>query len=514
MPQYLSLAPILLLSLVALAMFALRLVRARFAFFWLGAALGALIAWPLVMVSRLNLPYVIPLGAWQPAAFFASSPQLIVDGISWPFAAAVATLTLAVILTDVARSSDAEWSAWAGTLTLGALGLFAVQGANTLTVLLAWAAIDIVELFIFIRYLSRGGGREQVVLAFFARTAGIILLLWPSQSSLPALLAVGLRLGVLPPHMATFREPVMRRGLGTMVRLVPAAASLAYLARLTSAGLSPLQVDLLLALTGVAALLAGLSWLLARNELDGRPFWISSMAALAIASTLRGQPLASLAWGVALLFSGGLLFLTSARSRPLIPVLALGLLGFSTLPFTPAWDGARLYSTPFSPVLILFLVAHVLLLAGYIRHMVQPEESLAGVERWVLAIYPLGLVLLPLTHFVVGGWGWLQVVREPGWSINILRLWPAFLVAALTIFLVLRGRRSLLVPTEIEPVVKTALSLRWLYRGLWGIYDAVGRLLNGISRLLEGEGGVLWALLILALILAFFVQAAPGVIEQ
>jgi hypothetical protein len=53
MLQYLTLAPILLLLLVALALYALRLVQARFAFFWLGAALSALIAWPLVLVSRL-----------------------------------------------------------------------------------------------------------------------------------------------------------------------------------------------------------------------------------------------------------------------------------------------------------------------------------------------------------------------------------------------------------------------------------------------------------------------------
>jgi hypothetical protein len=294
------------------------------------------------------------------------------------------------------------------------------------------------------------------------------------------------------------------------VRLVPAAASLAYLARLTSAGLTTLQEQILLVVTGIAALLASLSWLLARNELDGRPFWISSMAALAIASTLRGQPVASQAWGVALLFSGGLIFLTSARPRLLIPVLALGLLGFSTLPFTPAWDGARLYSAPFNPVIILFLVSHVLLLTGYIRHMIQPGESLAGVERWILAIYPLGLVLLPLTHFVVGGWGWVQIIQETGFTVNFLRLWPGFLVAALTIFLVLRGRRSLLIPSELEPGLKTALSMGWLYRGLWGVYDALGRLLDGVSRLLEGEGGVLWALLILALLLAIFIQTAPG----
>lgn len=508
--QYLPLAPILLLLLVALVMLGLRLLRPRFAYFWLIAALGALAAWPLVLASRLEMPRLIDLGNWQPAAYFPTSPRLVVDGISWPFAAALATLILAVILTDVARASEADWASWAGSLALAALGLLAVQGANQVTVLLAWAAIDIIELFIFVGRLAGGGGRERLILAFFARTSGIILLLWPSESSLPQLLAVGLRLGVLPLHLAYFRVAILRRGLGTMVRLVPAAASLAYLARLTSAGLTPQQTEILMLVTGIAALLAGLSWLLARSELDGRPFWISGMASLALASTLRGQPVATLAWGVAALFSGGLLFLTSARPRWLLPVLGLGLLGFSTLPFTPAWDGARLYSAPYSPLILPLLVAHVLLLAGFFRHMIQPGEQLAGVERWVLVIYPLGLILVPLSHFVVGGWSWVQLLREGGFQLNILRLWPALLVAALTIFLVLRGRSRMLIPPGIEPVLKNLLSMNWMYRVFWGAYNLIGRLLSGISRLLEGEGGVLWALLLLALILAFFTEIAPG----
>ncbi len=512
MLQYLPLAPILLLLLVSLAMLVLRLVRPRFAYFWLVAALGALAAWPLVLVSRLYVPQVVPLGEWQPASLFSTSPRLVNDGISWPFAAALATLTLAVILTDVARAADADWSAWAASLALASLGLVAVQGANALTVLLAWAAIDVVELFVFIGRLtlSGGGRRERVILAFFARTAGIILLLWPSGSSLPALLAVGLRLGVLPLNMANFRDNILRRGLGTMVRLVPAAASLAYLARLTSAGLTPGQVNFLLLVTAAAGLLAGLSWLLSRSELDGRPFWISGLAAMAMASTLRGQPLATLAWGAAALFSGGLLFITSSRPRPLILVLALGLLGFSTLPLTPAWEGVRLYSAPYSPVLLILLVAHVLLLAGYVRHMIQPGLPLAGVERWVLVIYPLGVILVPVVHFVVGGWGWVQMIRELGWEFNFLRMWPGLLVAVLTIFLVLRGRSRTLIPARVEPFLKSVLSMSWLYRILWVVYSAFGRLLTEISRLLEGEGGVLWALLLLALILAFFVQTVPG----
>jgi hypothetical protein len=82
-----------------------------------------------------------------------------------------------VILTDVARAR-ADWSAWAASLVLAALGLLAVLAANPLTLLLAWAAIDLVEFFILLNHTGLSRENERVVIAFSVRVAGLLLLLW------------------------------------------------------------------------------------------------------------------------------------------------------------------------------------------------------------------------------------------------------------------------------------------------------------------------------------------------
>ena len=77
---------------------------------------------------------------------------------------------------------------------------------------------------------------------------------------------------------------------------------------------------------------------------DGRPFWILGLSAFTVAAAIQSQPLASQAWGLATLFSGGVLFLYSARSPRIIVLPILGLVGISALPYTPAWRGTGLFA--------------------------------------------------------------------------------------------------------------------------------------------------------------------------
>jgi hypothetical protein len=46
-------------------------------------------------------------------------------------------------------------------------------------------------------------------------------------------------------------------------------------------------------------------WLRAPDELTARPFWLISLASLAMASALRGNPVGAVAWSCALVLSGG-----------------------------------------------------------------------------------------------------------------------------------------------------------------------------------------------------------------
>ena len=498
------------------------LIRRSLAHSWLTAVLGAILGWVLILLTGFNLPVTMPLAEWEPVELFSSSPALLADGISWPFALALAALALAVILTDVARELELELASWAGCLALTALGLLAVLAGNPLTLLLGWAALDISELLILLRFLRQSGERRQAINIFAARAVGIFILLYglirasgegvllqfdqmPADASIYLLLSTSLRLGVVPLHMTFWREPPLRRGIGTVSRMATVAASLAFLPRVAAIGVPEGQSAILLALTGLAALYAGFSWISAANELEGRPYWVLGMAALSLAAAIRGQPLPSLVWGVTLVFTGGLLFLYSARNRFLSSMPLLSVLFSAALPFTPTWLGGQFYGPPFSFWHLVFLLSHALLLGGVIRHCLRPGESLSQVERWVWVIYPTGLLLMLVSHFL-SSWVSGTLPGNETWAIQLTTIIPGAIVLGLVALVLFLESRGFHLPLQLQSTFRSVFSLTWFYALLGWLFRTVERGIEFITSVLEGEGGILWALLLLTLFMAFLSQ--------
>ncbi len=527
----LTIIPILLLLLTASIMAAIHLVRPTFAYFWLIAVLGSFLTWLVEVFSFLRLPQSITLVTWNPESLYPSSPGLILDTISWPFALALTSLMLAVILTAVARMQPMDWRAWASSLALTAFGLLAVQAKNPLTVLMAWAALDLLELIILLFQISESSARERIVISFTARVTGIILLSGavilassagknlafdsiPPQASILLLLASALRLGVLPLHIPFLKELPLRRGLGTTLRLIPAAASLALLARAANVGVSSTLSPWLLLLAALAGLYGAWNWVASDDELGGRPFWIIATASLAVAAAVRGQPDASLAWGMACLLSGGLIFLNSVHTRDMLPFSILGLIAFSALPYTLSWNGTQIYHD--SPVIHLpaafmvflsgtALITHGLLICGYTRHMLHPAKMPSGFERWVWVIYPFGLAVLLIISYLLGFLVRPEVQDVPwtGWGAG-----AAALVLAGAFWLL--ASREIHLPRLVTDSIRRFFSVAWLDSIIWVIYQTLQRVIDWITQILEGDGGILWAILLLALIFSLLARQGLG----
>ena len=191
---------IFLLLLTPLVMLLIRLWQPRFAFSWLIATAAALASWIIILAQQTHLPRFITLVEWKPSEFFDVSPALLLDQVSWPFALAVTSLTLAALLSDLARTTlpqasstapvadqtqqptpapDAseapfsanDWWFWAAILTLGGLGLLAIMSANLLAVLLTWSAMDLVEIIIWLSQARQQPGKRTGCRVFF-RPAG------------------------------------------------------------------------------------------------------------------------------------------------------------------------------------------------------------------------------------------------------------------------------------------------------------------------------------------------------
>ena len=569
----LILIAILLLLLIPAVMMLVRLLRNRPNYLWLLAFFGALVVLPLVFFSRLNMPQVVAFLSWQPEEFFPFSPELLVDTTSWAFALTLAAQVFSVMMTSVARLSGPNlvapeiqsgsinpedqspsptiftlkasfdpsnnWRAWAGNLTLTSFGLVAVLAGNLLTLVLAWAALDIVELIILLGQVTTGQQRERVVVAFSARIGGIAVMFmagiinWQQaggldftsitpQSSLVLMLAAGLRLGILPLHLPFTHELHMRRGIGTILRQVPVAASLVLLVRTAEIPVPTGVVPYLIGLTAMAGGFGAIGWLRAADELAGRPYWILTSASLAMAAALYNQPQACLVWSLAALLPGTLLFTTSLRRRSLALIVLLSIIGLTGLPLTPTWAGTSIFqpieetagviAQIFSWMAgITFFIVHALLLAGYLIHglrgiMYSDDKQVTQVERWIWPLYFPGLLILPVIHWLLG-WMLRSTTGNP-WSLPETSLlnWVegsfALILAA-----VIWYYRPRLVKQEIE-VSMTQAARQWLpvslfYRLIWWIYRLFGQFIRLVSVTLEGEAGILWALVLIVLILVF-----------
>ena len=424
-----------------------------------------------------------------------------------------------------------NWVFWIAVLILTSVGLLAVTAGNLLTLVMAWSALDIIELIILMGLLPQSENRERVIIVFTARLAAIItvlmagLVLWskggtlqinsvPQSVSVLLVLAAGIRLGVFPPQHLYTRALPIRSDLSTVLRLISAASCFILLVRVSNSGVSAPIVPYLLSFFILVGLFAAFRWLGAKDELEGSPYWMLGSASLAIAAAIIHAPFACLVWSLASLLSGGLIFSFSLRHRNLLPLFVIGVFNLSVLPFSPTWQGIELY-TSISNVIenlalfllfsLSFLLIQSLLLAGFINHfqkgmLISKEEKTAHIERWVWVLYPLGLILIVVTHLVIG---WFLLPELNGlpfvaWIIGPLTL----LMAALILFISWRFPQSILVAQKFpkSAIKKDLFSFNWLYTFIWKTYRTVSRLFALVSTILEGDGGILWALVLFALI--------------
>jgi hypothetical protein len=478
------------------------------------------LAWVSLFFWQLKMPIFLTLPAWQPESLFLNSPALLADTLSWVYAFSLATLALGVIFTAVARENFPSHLSWAGTLALGAIGILAVLAENSLTLVIAWSAIDLTELITLLASVQEKKQRERVVIAFSTRIVGTGFLLWAgmvsitegtSQNFLTAsqgagiymLIAAGLRLGILPMHMPFRAENALRRGFGTMLRLTAAASSLILLARIPQDSLQSSLIPFVLGLIALTALYSAWVWFQANQTLNTRPFWILGMASLSLSATLHANPIGSVAWGVALVLGGGVLFLSSVHNKWLNRLLLGSIIAMSTLPITLTATGWESNIAQWGGFWIILLPAHALLLAGYFRHAQRIKKTgFKSHNLFTLIAYPLGIGIMLFSLLFLGLWGWEGAAKIGAWYFSLISV---FLI---TLLIWLRPRIRALAPTQAHWLKSSDTEKRrtFLYTFAMGIYYFLRNLSQQITNILESEGGILWALLIIILLASLLAE--------
>lgn len=531
----LIIAPILLMLLAALTIVIVNKVKQNFALTFMIAAISAFATWLIMLIFRVYLPSTVSIVLWKPEVLYPYSPFLLLDYQSWSFALAINSICIAALFTDSARTNtESNPISWSGMLSMSALGMLALLAGNPLTLLLAWTFLDIIEFFYLIFTHTDESFKQRAILSLALRFLSLVIFIWatmvgwhkageafditniPATASIYYLLAAGLRLGIFSFLNSEFNKQQLTRGLGTVTLFVPVASCLSLIGRLSNIAYIEHHNLILVfkAFIALTALYSALRWTKVQDEVKGQSFWISSFSAFSLFSIINGYQSASRAWGVALLLSGSFLFLFHPKIWRLRFLQFFGVLGIIALPFTPTaagWEG--IIGNEFSFWSLIILLSHVILVFGYIHLILNLKASSANLETWAKIIFPLGLIILIQSGLIIGVIGW------PG-SFTLGTWWMGAMSITITGTLLLvdqhykiqiigekfiKNSKLAAILLIIKRNTELFFRLNWLKKTMQYLLKMTIGLLTNFSSILEGEGGILWALLVLLMLITLII---------
>lgn len=483
---------------------------------WGLATASALVTWLSLFLVLPGLPTGMELSVWSPVDLFASRLEISLDRPTWGVIYAVASGLLAIFLTGAARPASGASGTRSMMLAYTALAILVLMAGNLLSVAILWMMIDALSFLYLMARVEDTGEAQTLVARLAIDMSGTLLVLAAAAASfvgtlelpfgagpVPLLptaflaLAVLLRLGLFPLHFTTSPLPHVRRGLGTLLRILPPAAALTVLAKALEQAVPQAIGTWLLVAGGLGSVVGSARWFLSPEPIRSRSSIVLGIAGMGLVSAVNhplGATHALAVAGTVMVTVVVIVSLTEIHTpwHRLWPLLAcVALIG---LPWTAGGAlmagmvPARL--TPLGgTAAVLGLVSLILLIGGLAREAMGAVRPWPQGETAAKSLYGLGLALPPL---VLIGYG-IQLQQPPS-----LSLVAGLMVVTVGLAVGWRGRGWF----ASRKVQRWARLASWfdpapIYDGVRRAYRAVMAILCSISEAVEGEGAFLWVLVAL-----------------
>lgn len=482
-----------------------------------------------MILIRLIVSNGWEIAGWLPGSTSSDSLVYQYTTDTWIYGFLLATLLVAVILYEARFLEDRNYiNILTGTLCLAACGLLSIASGNGLTFLITWGIIDIFEFVVLTGIINDSSKHLIAVKSLITRILGILLfilflVLNTSKSmgsdetvsafgSVLLVIAAVLRMGIVPVHLPYSEEFSIRRGMGSMLRFIPVLSVFSFFSVFNGQIFSSVQYQWLILIFTICAIFGAVSWYFSRNVLVGRPYWIFAISNLALIGFLRGAKEGLSALAVVMVIGGAGLFLVSPWPKKAMLYVSLLFAGLIAIPFTPtAALSLAILGERFELANLFLLPCTALLLGGIVHHAMKAEKEQQK-RDWVWLVNQIGLILLSLTPWIIELFTLKEISRYRNWGFIAVFL----ALFGIIIFLGFLRRRDITkisilekkIRKRLDPIILYAdkfFSFRWLERIFKVIGLFLANMINLLVRVLEGDGGILWSFLFLALLASLLI---------
>jgi hypothetical protein len=520
---------IFILLLTAISILLLHYLKQNFSYHWFIGTLGVFISWFIMLVFRGGWTLSLSTNMGNSNSLFQEKFELIFDKYSWFYSIAIVTLLFSALLTSEARSNSvsitkSSSNSIATIILLTVVTLLALAGGNIFTMLILWAAADIVDLLFWLSRLDDYSADSSLTRTLSVRLISLAILFWAmllmtagqipdSFSSLPPeistllILAAGFRLGVLPPLSITSRDGHIVDKTEVFQRILSFGPALMLLTRSASGGEFVQNPSVWLIFALIALLHAGFSWLGAAHAQMDLSFWTFGVGALAVTAAITLHPEASLIWGLVFLLLGGFFSLYSVHLIGLKPLVWISIFSLTSLPLTPTWIGSQVFDSP-RLIWIGLLFGQSLLIASLIRFRQKDHSEIDLSERWIKTFHILGLALMPIILIALNLIFLSTSIQDILSLINLDSVLPGLVITTFSITLIIIQWLSPNVVRNYSSHIGQILGLNWLYSLLNRFVALIQKGILLTNLLLEGQAGIIWA--VLFLVLLFTLINYPG----
>jgi len=500
------------------AAFFLRWRGWRTAHIWMILVSVSLIEWLMLTLIRVENIAPLVFSNWFSIGDIPIGIQFNISNSNWPIAFSILTALPALLLTGIARLNvRKDLFFWSSGILFVWISFLALIASDLWSVVILWTVFDLFEIFyhlVIVPTANQTGLQRSLMLRFFGSLfliyntallsrSGInpFVISISGEQSILFLIAAILHSGILPytqisdNTQATSTERIIHR----LVKLLLLTTSFSFLSFFSTPDLLfPINLGLFI----LIFILLVQFWIqLNSGKIDEfNEKWLIYIAVFVVFLFFNFGNLSF--WISSFFFSSLFVILYTHKNKSSIIFPIILLLLISGLPYTLNAFGARAFGdVDFLIPLIVTVVFLAFFLHAFFKAIKQEKNIIDDMEPLYQVVYLTGLLVIVLSIGMIV----FKYTAFPQEEISLW--WLGVIVILLTGIFIILSERKVLKMTALSKLDRSALMIRilsldWLFIIGNSVEKRIRALVAGFSNLLEGAGGLLWAIVLLVLILS------------